>query len=273
MDTIDINGIILGPKEIRIVDKICKYLYGSDNITQKIAGLIGVSTDIRASKEFLETLTTQGMLTLIEEIFLDPKYKDLRSDNWNVYGDYVKNWPDELEEALLRKGISYDWKDKSFVYQGSRITPHLKIDSKDKYLPFVVSDLLYKDLIEETNNCYLHNLPTATFILSRKIIENLIIDIMRKKFSSANGQLMKYYDVSHKRFLDFSKLIDNLKNEENAFVGYESTIKNVVEISNKLRETANSSAHSIFSLNKLEDLKQYQIPDLVKTLFGLLERI
>ena len=61
---------------------------------------------------------------------------------------------------------------------------------------------------------------TATFILTRKLLENLVIELLRSKFSK---DVSKYYDTSKHRFLGFSNLVDNLKKEKNQFVPDESS--------------------------------------------------
>lgn len=273
VDTVDIDKVVLSPKILASVDKICRYVYGDSEITEKMAALIGITTDIHASKDFLRALTNSRMLELIEEIFTDPKYEKLRYDNWNVYGDFVREWPGELETALERSGITYDKDKKSFKYNNRAVILNFERGLKESFLPFKVSDVLYTDLISEINKCYDLRLPTATYVLSRKLIENLVIDVLRKKFSSDSSKLDMYFDTSHKRFQDFSKLLYNLKNSKNSFLGFENVIEEIVSLADEYRDTANKSAHSIFSYGNLEDLIRFKIPDLVRMLIGLFDKL
>lgn len=272
MDAADTDQIILGPKVIQTVDKICRYLYPNGNITENIANLIGMRTEINSSKEFLNSLSTKEMLSLIKEIFTDKDFKNLIYSNWNNFGDFVKEWPDELGKVLKSRGITYDDTQNKFFYNSQALDSNVEFNAVENFLQIDLEDVLYNDLISEINKCYKYKLPTATFILCRKLVENLLIDVIRVKFHPT-GDINKYYDTSKRRFLDFSKLITNLKTEKKNFLGYENIIDKIVSLSSNLRETANESAHSIFPINQVEDLEKLKIPLLVKSLYGLFNRI
>ncbi len=272
MDAVDIDQIILGPKVIKIVDKICRNLYPIGNITENMANLIGMRTKINSSKEFLNSLSTKEMLSLIKEIFTDKNFKNLEYSNWNNLGDFVREWPDELGKVLKSRGITYDETQNKFFYNSQAIDSNVEFNAVENFLQIDLEDVLYNDLISEINKCYKYKLPTATFILCRKLVENLLIDVIRVKFHPT-GDINKYYDTSKRRFLDFSKLITNLKTEKKNFLGYEKAIDDIVSLSSDLRESANESAHSIFPINQVEDLEKFKIPLLVKSLYGLFNRI
>ena len=69
-------------------------------------------------------------------------------------------------------------------------------------------DDFYKRLVEEINRVYSYGLPMSLSILVRKLFENLIIDILRRKYGTS--ELALYYDPSRGKFHDFSVLIRNL---------------------------------------------------------------
>jgi hypothetical protein len=102
----------------------------------------------------------------------------------------------------------------------------------------------YKKLIEEINFQYKTNHSMSLSILLRKLFENLIIDILRKKYGTQD--LSMYYDTSKRRFHDFSVLLKNMESNLNDF-HYISPNLNQKFISelNKYREFGNSGAHSI----------------------------
>jgi hypothetical protein len=229
-------------------------------------------TEINSSKEFLNSLSTKEMLSLIKEIFTDKNFKNLEYSNWNNLGDFVREWPDELGKVLKSRGITYDETQNKFFYNSQAIDSNVEFNAVENFLQIDLEDVLYNDLISEINKCYKYKLPTATFILCRKLVENLLIDVIRVKFHPT-GDVNKYYDTSKRRFLDFSKLITNLKTEKKNFLGYEKAIDDIVSLSSDLRESANESAHSIFPINQVEDLEKFKIPLLVKSLYGLFNRI
>ena len=81
-------------------------------------------------------------------------------------------------------------------------------------------------------------------ILIRKLFENLIIDILRKKYGTADISL--YYNPNKGRFQDFFILLKNLDSKKDNF-HYITTNLDSSQIKkiNRYRETGNSGAHSI----------------------------
>jgi hypothetical protein len=135
-------------------------------------------------------------------------------------------------------------------------------------------DNFYKKLIEEINFQYRTKHSMSLSILIRKLFENLIIDILRKKYGTQG--LSKYYDVSKGRFLDFSVLLKNLESNICDFSSISSSLnqKFISEL-NKYRETGNSAAHSIDANLTIEEFTKNKsnINYKVDLLVRILERI
>jgi hypothetical protein len=140
----------------------------------------------------------------------------------------------------------------------SDYTYHFKFfESEQLILVPNYPDIFYKKLIEEINFQYITKHSMSLSVLMRKLFENLIIDILRKKYGTQG--LQKYYDTSKGRFHDFSLLIKNLNLSISDFHPISPNLdqKFIGEL-NKYRETGNSGAHSIdvnltvedFSVNK-----------------------
>jgi hypothetical protein len=137
-----------------------------------------------------------------------------------------------------------------------------------------ISDNFYKKLIDEINILYKHGLALSLPVLIRKLLENLLIDILRKKYGDS-GKLL-YYDTSKHRFLNFSTLTENFKNKQADFRYVINGLDN--ELINKIkshRETGNSAAHSIDGdiKNQFFVDKRDEINHLVQFLFRLLKNI
>ena len=105
-------------------------------------------------------------------------------------------------------------------------------------------DDFYKKLIDEINQLYMKGLPMSLSILIRKLLENLVIDVLRKKYGTTNLSL--YYDTSRRRFHDFSVLLRNLDSKKADFNYITSNLDTpFIRNINQYRETGNSGAHSI----------------------------
>ena len=268
----DIDDIKLGPQIIKIVNKICRHLYGDKDITSKMASTIGRKTDILVSLTFLESLSTSELLNLIKQLIVSGELEELKDDNWNYHNDFVNQWPNRLINTLNSRGIVYDYGKSEFLYNNEIIDEKGILKPAVKLLSMSFEDPLYSELVDEINKSVTYNLPNAAYILSRKLIENLVVDALRKRFGGSKEGVNLYYNTAKRRFHDLHILIDNLNSNKNQYISEETEIEKIVELSNKFKDKANSSAHSIFSLAKTEDLIDYHVPDIVKLLQSLIIR-
>lgn len=131
----------------------------------------------------------------------------------------------------------------------------------------------YNQLQDEINVCYDHNHPNAAFFLCRKIVENLVFNILEKKFPS---QINLWYDVKHKIRHKFSILIKNLYDERNNFG--KPNVKTYIEKFNTevgpFRKEANTKAHYVFEyLCDNRELNKFKIKDLVQLLVKIYDNI
>lgn len=132
----------------------------------------------------------------------------------------------------------------------------------------------YKKLFDEINRLYAYNFPMSLSVLIRKLLENLIIDILRKKYGTS--ELSLYYDPSKHRFHDFSTLLKNLKSKKTDFNYITSSLNDhFIHDLNHYRETGNSAAHSIdvnLTTERLEGDKE-KVNYIVQLLLRILQNI
>lgn len=131
----------------------------------------------------------------------------------------------------------------------------------------------YDQLQDEINICFEHNHPNATFFLCRKMIENLVFNILEKKFPS---QIDLWYDNVGKIRCKFSVLIKNLYLERANFG--KPNIKTYIEKFNSevglFRKEANTKAHYVFEyLGDKKELSKFKIRDLVQLLLKIYDNI
>lgn len=132
------------------------------------------------------------------------------------------------------------------------ISSTLQVNEADKLIDVLnCPDDFYKKLIEEINIQYIYKRPMPLSILIRKLFENFIIDIFRKKYGTKDLSL--YYDTSKRRFHDFSVLLKYFESKKADFHHISPNIdtKFIQEL-NEYREYGNSGAHSIDVNMKLE---------------------
>lgn len=138
------------------------------------------------------------------------------------------------------------------VTQNAALSATLQVNTVNEFISLVnYPDDFYKNLIEEINFQYTNKRPISLSIVIRKLFENLIIDIFKKKYGTK--ELSLYYNISKGRFNDFSVLLKNLEFKMADFHYISTNIdKDFIKELNKYREHGNSGAHSIDVNMKLE---------------------
>jgi len=144
-----------------------------------------------------------------------------------------------------------------------------------------VPDDFYRELIRKINISYQFGLYTCTLILIRKLIENLIIDILRNTFGLQRIEL--FYDKDHGRFRMLNELIKNFKEYKDIYRTIVRDIDDIIAKLEELRPYVNASAHSIedelkITKNELDNLNKeinlnYIIASLIKINNFLINRI
>jgi hypothetical protein len=128
------------------------------------------------------------------------------------------------------------------------------VGSNSKFIDLInYPDDFYKELIEEINFQYANKHSMSLSILIRKLFENLIIDILRKKYGTGPTDLPLYYETSKRRFHDFSVLLKNLESKQADFHYISPNINDTfMRELNEYREYGNAGAHSIDVNMKVE---------------------
>lgn len=167
--------------------------------------------------------------------------------------------------------------DKDTIPHNEVINPKVKIEKKKKKLKEKIIEIIsYKTEdyfiighIKEINKAYTKGCYTSTHILARKIIENLILDILVKKYppnSITNCDI--YYDSPRRRTKDFGILLKNLLDRKADF-GFEksSIIERLYQRALKFKDDANDKTHSWYHLveskTEIDDLKIQAMIELI----------
>ncbi len=116
-------------------------------------------------------------------------------------------------------------------------------------------DTFYKKLVNEINEAYDYELYVATWVLLRKLFENLLIELLRAQFKTSRLEL--YYNKPEGRHHDFSLLIDNLEINSDTFKPYTKEFNNeFLTFLNTFKERANAAAHSIEAFITKDQIEQ-----------------
>lgn len=211
---------------------------------------------------------------------------------------YIKitkdNNPDIID-TTTREGIieNNSWDDlREFIYKSidlfvenrkraeGKIVPKRKrkspkkseITESEELLPFANSYpwVFYRPLEKEINACYSANLLNSCLVLSRKMIENLIYNLLGCKF---HKDAALRWNTTKNRPQDFSVLIDNLENNKSDFNPEDKNyINKFMKLCKPFRRYANSKAHNIMEyVEDRKEISKMKIPEMVQIMLQLIE--
>ncbi len=135
-----------------------------------------------------------------------------------------------------------------------------------RIIEYPTTDYFIRGHIDEVNRAYSNHCYTSVYILTRKIIENLIREILTKKFppnSLENKEL--YYSVDQRRFKDFSVILKNLLDKKDDFDPAKSkAIMRLYDRAIKFKEDTNDATHSWFHLiENQKEIDELHIQSLI----------
>ncbi|MFW9997611.1 MAG: hypothetical protein ACFFD4_36560, partial [Candidatus Odinarchaeota archaeon] len=182
---------------------------------------------------------TDCMVSVLQKALSSPDifYSKVRA-LINLHSNVIKEKPallTALNDELRLLGLYYDTA-KMKLAGTEHFEPYIQISKyisiDENYLP----DLFYENLLQEINWCYATRSYSASKVMLRKCFENLIVDILRKKYQQDKLMVGLYY--KNGKFLTFFRLIENFRSHQKEFTQYSS------KIDDKLFDFLDSIRHS-----------------------------
>ncbi len=111
---------------------------------------------------------------------------------------------------------------------------------------FETDDHFLKKHISEINRAYTKHCYTCVFVLTRKVLENLIVGILKAKFPADRNL---YFDIPKGRNHDFSVVLDNLFKKRSEFGDdKKEAIERLHQKIKTFKNDANDKAHSLYHI-------------------------
>lgn len=137
-----------------------------------------------------------------------------------------------------------------------------------EFIRYPTNDRFRKAHIDEVNRAYTYKCYTSAFILCRKIIENLLTDIIRRKFPQNKIENIElYFDIHKGRTRDFSEILTNLRKKSDDFGPDRNILERVVFLSEQFKDDANNKVHSWYHIvrnqRELDDTNVQDIIDMI----------
>ena len=252
---------------------VVKYLYSTDwTLTADVCGVSEILKEKHKRLQIAQQYRFNDYTSAVNKFILDTIYCDENLGLFVVEQIIQQKKMDsseikELNQILAFLGMEYT--------NAELLISKLKTISDDKFIKVnSIPDDFYKKLLTEMNLLSEYQLPMSLSILIRKLFENLIIDIFRRKYGETDLSL--YYDTSRRRFHGFNTLLKNLDNKKTDFHSISPNLdKSFIKSINKYRETGNSAAHSIDVNLSIESFSQNkdEINHIVHFLLRILKNI
>lgn len=161
-----------------------------------------------------------------------------------------------LNNELRIVGLSYDVNTAQLILLES-FEPYIMgksfLDIEKTFLP----NSFYLNLVNEINWCYNTRAFTATIVLIRKLLENLILDILRKKYQNDSSKEKLFWNEKRKRFPRFVELINNFEKQKKDFYKLTGALdEKFFKFLHTIREIGNKGTHTMEEIVRKSQLDE-----------------
>ena len=216
----------------------------------------------KGNPSIIDTSTREGVVNNVE--FLD--LKQFAIDAVNFFGN--------LRKALEGKREGANGRKRQKKLKSLKVLPKaIVLKPKETFLDFgkKYPEVFYAGLESEINNAFHYNLPNAVLMLARKVVENLVYNLMEEKFRAERDLR---WDTRRDRPLELNRLVSNLSDRASSFDGEQRRlVLKVISLIGRFRREANLKAHQIIDyLDDRNELKALKIPDIIEILLKLIRK-
>jgi Histidine kinase-, DNA gyrase B-, and HSP90-like ATPase len=226
--------------------------------TNQIVGMVRIGAETNPG--IVDTTTREGIIG-------GKAYTDLRDfvrASIKFFADHRAELEGKRKKGKRRKKGEVQ---KTLKNLASPQEPPKFLDFRPRY-----PEVFYRPLEEEINQAHNSNLPNATLMLARKLIENLLYNLLERKFPD---RIILWYEINQGRANDFSVLILGLQNNKKKFSPDEQElIEKLLALIKPFRREANSKTHKVIQyLDVVGDLNILKIPEIVELELKLIEKV
>ncbi|MDD5749292.1 MAG: hypothetical protein PHO91_00695 [Patescibacteria group bacterium] len=210
--------------------------------------------------QFMQRIPTYKYLRILENVIFDEEIIKTKSDNWNYYGEEIKNWYPNLIELLKLAKVEINYENKKLLYKEEADNIEM-----DDFFPETFNDTFIDYIRKEANESYKQQLYLSVMFLSRKILEVTTIRILEIVFPKLKGSNYDqdnhslWYNSEKNQYHSFNVLIENLKKNSNTFQEDEDVIKELCSLMEPLRKECNRCVHVDYKIPDDKYINSWQI--------------
>lgn len=203
-----------------------------------------------------------------------------------IHGIYLENGPknhtDEVTSRKLKEQIEilsyassrineFSFELEKFV----RINPIYSNQTSptatdpNKILQMDLEEEHYNSLKTEINSTFRLGLFISTFLLSRELIENLLIDILRLIFPPTSKEnISLYFDMENQKFKELDSLLSTLDQKREELPFDNKALDELIGILEHMLPKDKPASHSRIDIPRREDIVNYRIEGTVEILLN-----
>jgi len=223
-----------------------------------------MSEDDNTFADFMDLIPAYKYLPILQDVVFDPDIQRTAQDNWNYYGEYIRNWYPQLLDLLNLAGITVDIESRRLTYPEIEPPPEA-----EDFLPETFGDAFIDYVRRETNEAHRGGLLLSVMVLSRKLLESVTVRLMEvvfpklvnRAYSPENHAI--WYDTAKGRYHNFDVLLDYLKANAAAFHEDEGMILEFVSLVRPFKDETNKCVHYDYKIPDSRYVNEWRIPRLV----------
>ncbi|MFX1340441.1 MAG: hypothetical protein ACFFDK_17665 [Promethearchaeota archaeon] len=256
----------MNPKNIDTIKKQTK------DILEEIESFLQSLTDI----EYEFGLLSYDKTVRVEKILLQAKEMTRQYlDRDSVYYQEIMNLTKEptlfnLKSLTAPLNVLYENLMKKYIPKEDFEFSPLKFDTIIDRID--LEDNIYHHIINEINGTYKNQFFTSVYILSRKLLENLIYDSLKLYYSIQESS--KFFNETTSQHHSFGILYENFKSmiKEKKFIKYVQKIDpQYIYWLKEFKDKGNIHAHSLFGLPHQEFIEERR--DKINLLIEMLNQV
>ncbi|MBU0529145.1 hypothetical protein KKF86_05235 [bacterium] len=215
---------------------------------------------------------------------LNKKESTIKKDISLLRTQYSKSTPNAVAQIYARENNKTVWRHLSQEDRDSM--PNLKLEKpvtikvktkktkslKPRILKYETSEYFINEHIKEINRAYNANCFTSVFILSRKVVENLIIDILKNKYPK---DINLYYNSAKRRNKDFSVVLESIYSKRNDFpLDGKKIVERLVALAKPLKKDTNDKTHSWYHIvTRSEEINNLKLQEIIELIIKLEQNV
>ncbi|MBP1908649.1 hypothetical protein [Methanolobus bombayensis] len=207
-----------------------------------------------------------------------------------IHGIYFKDKPKSYTDAIISKRI----KEQRDILQASvartsdfsfemerfvKINPLQGLDSsaivkQNKLIDINFFDEHYNSIRAEINTCFKQGFYMASFLLSKELIQNLLVDLIRTNFPLAGeGHRSLYYNYLNERFRGTGELLKAISEKKQDFDINPEAIDYLIELVSSMEPKLKPEGHSFGMIPKKEEIQELRIEETMDLIIEIINFI